>query len=84
MLCSQTESFPEMGISHGPPAPPDLTPCDYFLWGCLKTKVFVTKPRTIADLKQRIQDEVAGDAARGHEQMQVPTSGMRASKRKLS
>jgi len=41
------------------PRSPDLTPCDYFLWGYLKTKVFETKPRTIADLKQRIQDEVA-------------------------
>jgi len=39
--------------------PPDLTPCNYFLWGYLKTKVFETKPRTIADLKQRIQDEGA-------------------------
>jgi len=48
-----------MGISHGPPCSPDLTPCDYFLWGYLKTKVFETKPRTIADLKQRIQDEMA-------------------------
>ena len=37
----------------------DLTPCDYFLWGYLKTKVFETRPRTIADLKQRTQDEVA-------------------------
>jgi len=42
-----------------PPHSPDLTPCDYFLWGYLKSKVFETKPRTIADLKQRIQDEVA-------------------------
>jgi len=42
-----------------PPRSPDLTPCDYFLWGYLKTKVFETSPRTIADLKQRIQDEVA-------------------------
>jgi hypothetical protein len=36
--------------------------------------VFETKPRTIADLKQRIQDEVScGDAARGHEKFQAPT-----------
>ena len=41
------------------PRYPDLTPCDYFLCGYLKTKVFETMPRTIADLKQRIQDEVA-------------------------
>jgi len=42
-----------------PPHSPNLTPCDYFLWGYLKTEVFETKPRTMADLKQRIQDEVA-------------------------
>ena len=41
------------------PRSPDLTPCDYFLSGYLKTKLFETRPRTIADLKQRIQDEVA-------------------------
>jgi len=58
MLCSRTESFPGMGISHAPRYP-DLTPCDYFLGGHLKTKVFETKPRTIANLKQRIQEEVA-------------------------
>jgi hypothetical protein len=45
-----------MGISHGPP---DLTPYDYFLWGHLKTNVFETKPKTIVNLIQRIQDEVA-------------------------
>ena len=48
-----------MSGNAGPPLYPDLTPCDYFLWGYLKTKVFETKPRTIADLKERIQDEVA-------------------------
>jgi len=42
-----------------PPRSPDITLCDYFLWGYLKTKVFETKPRTITDLKQRIQDEAA-------------------------
>ena len=36
-----------------------LNPCYYFLWGYLKIKVSETKPRTIADLKQRIQDQVA-------------------------
>ena len=56
--------FPNRVVSRNgdipwPPRSPDLTPCDYFLWGYLKTKVFETKPRTIADLKQWIQDEVA-------------------------
>jgi len=41
------------------PRSPELTPRDYFLWGYLKTKQFETRPRTTADLKQRIQDEVA-------------------------
>ena len=50
--------FPNRVISRNgdiPCPPPDLTPCDYFLWGYLKKEVFETKPRT----KQRIQDEVS-------------------------
>ena len=42
-----------------PPRSPDLTPCDYFLWGYLKNKVFETPPRNIQDLRERIQREVA-------------------------
>lgn len=41
-----------------PPRSPDLTPCDFFLWGDLKNKVFVTPPRNLQDLQQRIQHEV--------------------------
>jgi hypothetical protein len=34
---------------------PDLTPCDYFLWGYVKDKVFVPpQPVSIPDLKTRI------------------------------
>jgi len=34
---------------------PDLTPCDYFLWGYVKDKVFVPpKPVSLPDLKNRI------------------------------
>jgi len=56
--------FPNRVVSRNgdipwPPSSPDLTPCNYFLWGYLKTKVFETRSRTIVDLKQRIQDEVA-------------------------
>ena len=47
MLCSRTESFPGIGITHGPtPRTHDLTPCDYFLWGTWK-QMFETRPRTI-------------------------------------
>ena len=40
-----------------PPRSPDLTCCDFFLWGYLKSKVFTTPPRDIATLRQRIIDE---------------------------
>jgi hypothetical protein len=38
---------------------PDLSPCDYFLWGYLKSKVYSTRPMTIEDLKQRILDKIS-------------------------
>ena len=41
-----------------PPRSPDLTPCDYFLWGFLKGKVFVTPPRDLGDLRARIVEAV--------------------------
>ena len=38
-----------------PARSPDLTPCDYFLWGYVKDKVFVApQPVSIPDLKNRI------------------------------
>ena len=37
----------------------DLTPCDYFLWGYLKAKVFKHRPRTLQALKDAIHLEVA-------------------------
>jgi hypothetical protein len=38
---------------------PDLSACGYILWGCLKSNVFISKPRTIEELKQRIKEEIA-------------------------
>jgi hypothetical protein len=38
---------------------PDPSACDYFLWGCLKSKIFISKPRTIEELNQRIKEEIA-------------------------
>ena len=37
-----------------PPRSPDLTPCDYFLWGYMKSKVFCSPPVSINDLRNRI------------------------------
>ena len=37
-----------------------LNPCDYFLWGFLKDRVYRTSPQTIDDLKQAIKTEIMG------------------------
>jgi len=42
-----------------PPSSPDLSACDFFLWGYLKSNVFVRKPRTVDDLKDSIRKEIA-------------------------
>jgi len=43
-----------------PPRSLDLSICDFFLWGYLKNRVYTTRPRTMVELKQRIQDEIRG------------------------
>ena len=48
-----------------PPRSPDLTPCDFFLFGYLKNEVFKTPPQNVADLRDRITRAV--DALRGTE-----------------
>lgn len=40
-----------------PARSPDLTPCDFALWGVLKDKVFATQIRDIQHLKERIEEE---------------------------
>ena len=48
-----------IGLGHDvewPPRSPDLTPCDFFLWGYLNDKVFSTSPQNIDVLRQRIVD----------------------------
>lgn len=46
------------GMIEWPPRSPDLTPLDYFLWGYLKSKVYVTRPTHLEDLKARIRQEI--------------------------
>ena len=36
-----------------------ISSCDLFLWGYLKSKVYVRKPRTVDDLKVSIREEIA-------------------------
>lgn len=41
-----------------PPNSPDLNPCDYWLWGYLKSIVYTGRPQTINDLKKAISDAI--------------------------
>lgn len=47
------------GYIEWPARSPDLTPMDYFFWGYLKNTVFTSKPKTLQELQQRIQEECA-------------------------
>lgn len=58
------ELFPRKIISrHGdipwPARSPDLSPCDFFLWGYLKSIVYRNQPTTTAQLKENIRTEVS-------------------------
>jgi hypothetical protein len=45
-----------------PPRSPDLTPCDFFLWGYIKDHVYVhPMPRDLPQLLQRVVDVVAAN-----------------------
>jgi hypothetical protein len=46
--------FPQQFICRG-----GDVPWPYCLWGYLKNKVFISKPRTMEELKRRIKEEVA-------------------------
>ena len=41
-----------------PARSPDMTPCDFCLWGRLKNAVYKTNPRTLEELKCNIRDEI--------------------------
>jgi hypothetical protein len=41
-----------------PARSPDLSACDFFLWGYLKSKVFPTRPADLNNLKQGIYEEI--------------------------
>ena len=39
-----------------PPRSPDLTPCDFSMWGIVKDKVFATKPLNLQHLTDLIEE----------------------------
>lgn len=45
------------GTIEWPPRSPDLTPCDFSLWGIIKDRVYARKPRDLNHLKMLIKEE---------------------------
>ncbi len=43
-----------------PPRSPDLSTCDFFLWGYLKSKVYANGPNSLQDLRRNIEQEIRG------------------------
>ena len=57
---SPHETFPgrvlsRFGDQNWPPRSCDLTPLDFFLWGYLKSKVYVNNPTTTRELQEEIK-----------------------------
>jgi hypothetical protein len=42
-----------------PPRSPDLTPADFWLWGYLKSRVYLRTPTNILELKNAIKSEIS-------------------------
>ena len=55
-----TSKFGQKFLAKGtwPARSPDLNPCDYFLWGYLKDRVYKPMPKTLYDLKVNIEREI--------------------------
>ena len=41
-----------------PPRSPDLNPCDFYLWGILKARVYSPLPKTLDQLNVNIDREI--------------------------
>ena len=58
------DAFPDNWIGRGGPTAwparsPDVTPCDFFLWGYVKDRVYKTPVNDIDHLKEKIREAVA-------------------------
>uniref|UniRef100_A0A0A9W9S8 Tryptophan 2,3-dioxygenase n=1 Tax=Lygus hesperus TaxID=30085 RepID=A0A0A9W9S8_LYGHE len=58
--CKDVDGFAEGALPRAPhisqwlPQSPDLTPCYFFFWGYLKSRVFNNRPQTLEDLRTNI------------------------------
>jgi hypothetical protein len=41
------------------PTFPDLTPCEFYLWGSLKYKAYKTNPHTLEEPRPNIHSEIS-------------------------
>ncbi|GFS56766.1 uncharacterized protein TNCV_3624491 [Trichonephila clavipes] len=41
------------------PRSPDLTPADFWLWGYLKSRVYLSGPSSLSELKDAVRREVS-------------------------
>ena len=48
-----------LAVIEWPPRSLDLSPCDFFLWGVLKGRVYRRKPRSIEELKNAITTKIS-------------------------
>jgi len=86
--------FPQRVISRfgdvdWPPRSPNLSACDFFLWGYLKEKVYAHRPHTIQELKDCFREEIQGipvnmlrkvmDNIRQHAKMCLTSNGVHLS-----
>lgn len=53
-----TQWIGKSGTIRWPPNSPDLTPCDFFLWGHVKNIVYSTPCYSLDDLKMRIRNAI--------------------------
>jgi inhibitor of nuclear factor kappa-B kinase subunit alpha len=42
---------------------PEMNPCDFFFWGCLKDKVYKSNPQMEQELKENIHREIVNISA---------------------
>ncbi|GFX91778.1 uncharacterized protein TNCV_3529771 [Trichonephila clavipes] len=54
----KTESLAGAAVPMSPWSP-DLTPADFWLWGYLKSRVYLTGPSSLSELKDAIRREVS-------------------------
>jgi len=50
-------AMPLSGVNSPPPSP-DLSTCDFYLWGYLKGKLYAYNAKTLEDLKENIRTEI--------------------------